>query len=326
MKQYMDDSFVVVSNMLINYSGQHPVLNVPGRLADIEITSIGHGSFMESKNLRRVVLPPTIKEIGERAFAHCRLLTDVFVPGGLSAVSRFMFFNCEALSNITIYGLELTASEYRALKNSGLRGSEGLYVSHEMPKNKLVQKIVAAVNGARPAYQVPSELPSLFQTPGIEDQPDAFSIFRQMPVLGFTEPSVPVSEHSAFCELLKKHKSEGYEGNTEEKTDWFTKRGNKVPVPRKTIIFTFDDTKTIEEQGKFFINATLKIGYFFWQSALPVIHNKKQYYIYRRNYLDDDTEMKYIHRDIAVFTDHGLVSDVKEAQAVYAKYKLLSVL
>jgi hypothetical protein len=99
-----------------------------------------------------------------------------------------------------------------------------------------------------------------------------------------------------------------------------------VPIKGKTIIFTFDDTKTREEKGKVFIHATLKIGYFFWQSAQPVIYEKKQYYIYRRYYLSDDPEIGYVRRDIAAYSQRGLVNNRVEAQNVYAKYKLLSIL
>ena len=94
----------------------------------------------------------------------------------------------------------------------------------------------------------------------------------------------------------------------------------------KTIIFTFDDTKTKEDKEKVIINATLKIGYFFWQSAQPVIYDKKQYYIYRRYYLSSDPEMGYVRRDIAAYSEKGLVTNREEAQSVYAKYKLLSIL
>ena len=74
------------------------------------------------------------------------------------------------------------------------------------------------------------------------------------------------------------------------------------------------------------INATLKIGYFFWQSAQSVIYDKKQYYIYRRYYLSSDPEIEYVRRDIAAYSEKGLVTNREEAQNVYAKYKLLSIL
>ena len=85
-------------------------------------------------------------------------------------------------------------------------------------------------------------------------------------------------------------------------------------------------TEIRKEKGKVFIHATLKIGYFFWQSAQPVIYEKKQYYIYRRYYLSDDPEIGYVRRDIAAYSQKGLVNNRVEAQNVYAKYKLLSIL
>lgn len=43
-------------------------------------------------------------------------------------------------------------------------------------------------------------------------------------------------------------------------------------------------------------------------------------------YLPSTSEMNYIRRDTAVFSKGGLVTNKREAQEVYAKYKLLSIL
>jgi len=136
---------------------------------------------------------------------------------------------------------------------------------------------------------------------------------------------VPNTEDKAFCEHIRDNEPEVYDGKAEQKNDWYVRVG-KVPNKEKTIIFTFDDTKTKEEKGKYLIHATLKIGFFFWQSAQPVIYENKKYYIYRRYYLSSDQEIEYVRRDIAVYTDKGLVNNREEAQNVYAKYKFLSIL
>lgn len=78
MENYMDDSFVIMNNTIITYSGQHPTLKVPGRFADIEISRIGDGSFMESSKLQCVIMPPKTREIGSQAFCQCPVLTSVF--------------------------------------------------------------------------------------------------------------------------------------------------------------------------------------------------------------------------------------------------------
>ena len=324
MENYMDGSFVVTNNTIIAYTGQHPTLKVPGRFADIEVSRIGDGSFMESNKLQCVVLPPQTKEIGNQAFSKCPVLTSAFVPGGLTDVGSSAFGWCQVLSDITIYGLELTADEYRTYKATSNRNNDGIYVLHQIPKHAIVNQLVSSISNAKPAYKIPNEIPSLFQMVELDEQKGKFSLEKNVPVIGFSVPSVPTTENLAFHEHLRRGAAEVYNETAEQKNDWYVRVG-KIPTKEKTIIFTFDDTKTKEDKGTFIINATLKIGYFFWQSAQPVVYSKKQYYVYRRHYLSSDPEIEYV-RDIAVYSDKGLVTNREEAQNVYAKYKLLSIL
>ena len=325
MENYMDESFVITNKTIITYSGQHPTIKVPGRIGDIEISRIGDGSFMEASMLQCVILPPKVKEIGTQAFWKCPVLTSAFVPGGLISVDTGAFGNCKMLSDITVYGLELTAGEYHKFKMAGSRSSDGIYVLREMPQNELVQKLVSSVTSAKPARKIPDDISLLFQLAALDEQKGKFSLDKNIPVIGFTAPSVPTTESRAFFDHIKNGGVEIYAGKAEEKNDWYVRVG-KIPEKGKTIIFTFDDSKTKEENGKYLINATLRIGYFFWQSAQPVIYDKKQYYIYRRYYLSFDPELEYVRRDIAVYSKKGLVTNREEAQNVYAKYKLLSIL
>ena len=325
MGNYMDGSFVITNNTIITYSGQHPTLKVPGRFADIEIARIGDGSFMESSKLQCIILPPNTKAIGSQAFSGCPVLTSAFVPGGLDYVGYGVFGNCQVLSDITIYGLELTASEYHTYKTASNRSSGGTYVLRQIPKNEVVSKLISSITNAKPACRIPDEISSLFQMVEIDEQKGKFSLEKNIPVIGFSVPSVPTTENKAFYEYIHSDAIEFYDGKAEQKNDWYVRVG-KIPAKTKTIIFTFDDTKTREEKGKVIINATLKIGYFFWQSAQPVIYDKKQYYIYRRYYLSSDPELEYVRRDIAAYSEKGLVTNREEAQNVYAKYKLLSIL
>ncbi len=325
MENYMDNSFVITHNTIIAYIDQHSAVKVPGRFADIAISKIGDGSFMESCKLERIGLPSGITSIGRKAFSGCSSLKSVSVFGDLSEVGASAFSNCPNLSDVTIYDLPLSASEYYRLKSTTNRSNGEIYVSREFPQDKLIQKIVTSISGATPAVQIPSDISSLFCMAEFHEPKGGSSLDKDIPIIGFTVPSVPVSEHTAFCNHIKRAGAEIHDRKSEEKNDWCVRVG-KVPLGKRTIIFTFDDAKTKEINGKFLISATLRIGCFFWQSAQAVMCQMKKYYIYRRYYLDSDPEMKYIRRDIAVYTDEGLVEDREEAQIVYGKYKLLSIL
>ena len=325
MGNYMDDAFVVVNNTIISYCGEHPVLKLPSRFADIEILRIGNGSFMESSKLQCAILPPTVQTIGASAFFKCPSFTSVFVPGSLSKVESRAFSNCEKLRDITIYGLELTANEYFAMKNAGIKNSEGIYILRKMPEHPLVEKLVAAVEQARPACQIPDGITALFQLTELDEEKGAVSLNRNLPVIGFVMPSKAISEHDAFYQHVMTSDCEVYDSVAEQKNDWYVRLGKRL-LKGKTVVFTFDDSETQVEDGKFRIKAVLQIGYFFWQSAQPVSYDKKKYYVYRRYYLSADPEIRYVRRDIAVYNQKGPVKNREEAQDVYAKYKLLSIL
>ena len=325
MKQYTNDNFAIAGDMVLAYNGNHPMLKVPGRFADITVSRIGDGAFMESSCLQCIVLPPQIKQIGCKAFLQCPSLTSVFLPGGLTAVEANAFGGCKCLKDITVYGLELTFDEYHSLKQAGNRSSEGSYILREMPKHDLIQKIISSIPEVKPACSIPANLSALFDLAADVEPLFHFSFDKNLPTIGFDTPSVPRSELQTFLEHIRRKKPETYDEKAEQMNDWYV-RVEKTPPKQRTIIFTFDDTKTKEENGKFFIHATLKIGYFFWQSAQPVVYNGKQYYIYRRHFLSDDPQLRYTRHDIAVCTEKGLVEDRTEAQNVHAKYKLLSIL
>lgn len=325
MKNYMDDSFLVADNTIITYSGADRTLEVPGSFAGIELSKIGDGSFMESSKLQSVVLPPETKEIGRQAFSQCPALTHVSVPGGLTNVGDNAFVLCQALQDITIYGLELTASEYRAYKAASSRSTDGTYVLRKMPENELVNKLVLSSVRVSPACRVPEGISSLFQMTESDGRKGTLFLEKTIPVIGFSVPSVPTTENEAFCRHIQSSAAEIYDGKTEQKNDWYVRVG-EMPGTNRTIIFTFDDSKTREEKGTFFISITLKFGCFFWQSAQPVVYDKKKYYIYRRHYLSSDPEMEYVRRDIAVYSEKGLITNREEARNIYAKYRLMSIL
>ena len=325
MKNYMDSSYVVVDNTVVVYSGQHATIKLPPRFADIEILKIGNGSFMESSNLQCIILPPKIKEIGSRAFCSCPALTSAFVPGSLIRVGPEAFGNCRMLRDITVYNLYLSAEEYRTFKAMGKKCRDGVYVLREIPQKEIIQKLVRSITNARPASNIPDDVSLLFQLVELDEQKGKFSLDKNVPIIGFDVLSLPTTENIAFINHIKNGAPETYYKNAEHLNDQYVRVGY-THQKAKTIIFTFDDTNTKEEKDGYLITATLKIGYFFWQSAQPIIYEKKKYYIYRRYYLNSDANPEYVRRDIAVYSEDGLVTDREEAQNVYAKYKLMSIL
>ena len=91
-------------------------------------------------------------------------------------------------------------------------------------------------------------------------------------------------------------------------------------------VITLKELLTKDIKGKKSLSVTIRIGYLFFQKMRKVICNRKQYYIYQRYYLHYNNNQEFLRRDVAIYTDQGVVMDKKEAQLVYAKYKFLCIL
>ncbi len=331
MKYYIDDSFVVCGDTLINYSGSHKALTFPPHFAGSTVSVIGEGAFMYSDDTECIFLPWGIRTIAKNAFSNCQKLTSLFVPSTIQTVNRSALINTN-LRDITVWDIKLDANEYHSLIHNANRTPEGICVMRSMPRNiESINILLTALAqlelpvGILPALNIPSNIPALFHLVDSDEAVGKFSMSKNIFVIGFDTPSVPDTEDHIFYNYTKKIDN-GYYNKTAEQYNDKNVRTENLLRSKKTVILTFDNANTRQENGIFTINATLRIGHFFWQSAQPVMYDDKKYYVYRRHYLNGNADIEYIRRDIAVYSDEGVVNNRSEAMNVYAKYKLLSIL
>lgn len=328
MKYFLDKQYAIADHTIITYSGNNISLKIPEKIKNISIRSIGAGALMDLKELQYIMLPPKLTSIGNSAFANDVNLATVILPGTIKTIGTSAFSNCKQLTDITIYDYLISEQEYTALKNSSFRAAEDIYVAHHMPKIEIIDQILnsALSWGPKAACCVPGNINRLFYTAqAVED--DGFQLmYRNLNNICFIHKhSKPTTEDSGFVEYLDSHSEYTQIELSDEMNDKYL-RINKLPSYQKTAIFTLNDRETKDVNGKKSISMTLKFGFFFCQSACKVICEGKQYYVYRRYYLSPDEKMQFARRDVAIYTDEGVVMDKKEAQKVYAKYKFLCIL
>ncbi|KAK8837292.1 hypothetical protein M9Y10_036722 [Tritrichomonas musculus] len=58
--------------------------------------------FKGNKNLKRIIIPSTIKVIGKEAFRECSALKQVTIPSSVTQIRQYTFYKCESLEQITI--------------------------------------------------------------------------------------------------------------------------------------------------------------------------------------------------------------------------------
>ena len=84
-------------------------LTIPARIGGKPVTSIGHGTFYECKELTSVTIPEGVTNIGFDAFCGCTNLTQVKIPDSVKYIEPYAFRDCpESLFDTkTIPGVKL---------------------------------------------------------------------------------------------------------------------------------------------------------------------------------------------------------------------------
>lgn len=324
MGNYMDRKYAAVDGVLLSYNGNDTALKLPARLADMDIHTIGAGAVMESQSLQQVVIPKSVRKIAGDAFNRCAHLVKAYVPYSVNTISDSAFRNCSDLTDLYIYGIELDEQRYRDLLASSRRGNGSNYLTHYFPDLKTVRQAVSA-SDARPASCVHDGIAKLFTSYNYTGERGMDSLQRKLDGFAFESEERHLTETEEFIRLIADDNNFVYDKRAEEIND----ASMKKDVPQKyekTAVFTFDDSKTKHENGRHIVFADIRIGYHFWQSKVRVNLSGDTYYVYRRHYLSSVPESSYTRRDVAVFSETGLVTDRKAAEEVYAKYKLLSIL
>ena len=83
------------------FQGTASEVKVPERIEGTFVTGIGKKAFLSRKNLRRVILPETIREIGDWAFAYCDALEQVTIPERRIHFGKAVFMECGSLVRVT---------------------------------------------------------------------------------------------------------------------------------------------------------------------------------------------------------------------------------
>lgn len=324
MSNYLDKTYSALDGVLLTYEGDSPVLGIPDHLAGMEIHTIGRGAFMESSHLLQAVIPGTVKKIGYEAFRSCSQLVSVSIPFSVASIEYHAFANCPNLTDLQLFSVPLTEQQYRDLRSKASRVNGSVFLAHAFPEDERIRSVVAATD-VKPANSVPAGIKRLFTAQDTGTGKENRSIRRNLDGFSFGGDERYATERDAFLQLIGEGDPPPSDAFSEEKNDGFMKT-EKYPKIEKTAVFTFDDSRTKFTNGCFQILADIRIGYHFFQGAVPVVCGGKLYSIYRRNYLTSIPNLNYIRRDVTVFSENEQINNLVILKEVYAKYKLLSIL
>ena len=317
MGNYMDKSFLAVDGVILTYSGKDKTLKIPSKLMDMDIVRLGDGSFMEAP-VNRVIIPEGIKEIGKNTFSYCPALSEVELPGSLEGIERLAFSYLPSLTSVCINELALSKQQFSSLKQTGIPAGSTKFIITDVSSVPLFMQIVNSAT-IKPARFIPHGMSRLFVTPDSDtiSEVERCRCFN----IGISGEEQKINEFSTA--LLDVQNP--IDQKTELLNDERLKKDTKLNI-EKTMVFFIEETNYSFSNDIYYVRAEISVGYHFWHSIVPIMHEGKQYYLYRRNYLNRDSDYKYARIDVAILTGKGLLKDKAEAEEVYAKYRLLSIL
>ena len=323
MGEYFDSAYVAADGVILFYEDDDVSLNIPGKLGDMNIETLGEGSFMESNTIEYVSIPAGVKKIGKNAFKGCMSLKSISIPDTVQDFGSDAFADCRDLKNLFLLNNEVDEHKYLEMKASWMCANGSVFVANSFPDDTRLKSVVSAV-ALGPANLIQDGISRLFTVDKADDIKIEHTYTRQS-CLAFGSRSSYISEDESFGDMKEIIGSYETDALSEGKNDQFLKN-ETVPEIKKTAIISFDDNKTRYENGKYYLLYNIMIGYHFWQSLVPVNMDGKIYYVYRRHYLSSTTNLNYIRKEVKVFSDQGKNTVLEEAQRVNAKYKLLSIL
>lgn len=85
---------------VVSCGGGASLVLVPESVEGKMVTGIAKKAFLSRKNIRELLLPPTIKKIEDWAFAYCGQLEHITLPSGVTELGKAVLMNADALQRI----------------------------------------------------------------------------------------------------------------------------------------------------------------------------------------------------------------------------------
>lgn len=318
------NDLLVTDGVLLMYTGQQRDLYIPETIASQPVRTIGMGAFLGAPAMETVAIGTGITHIGERAFYKCPALTSVTLTDSVTQVDAHAFVECPALEEIRINALPLPRSSYEQYLAGCSHLPDGTVLSLHQPQHPLISQILSALNNLQPAAWLPLTLPCLFREQAREDAIRAEHLRLPRKVFSSTDTAL-LSEEQAVMQLIRSGAPQARHPDAETEHDLMARQEISLPST-PCCIFSLDNVTATDATGTCRADVRIRIGRHYWPSVVRVALDGTAYYIYRRLYTNTHSKRCYLSRDIAVYTDKGLVTDQAESRRVYAKYILPALL
>ena len=87
---------------ITKYNGTDEVVEIPGEIDGVAVTSIGKFAFQKNNNITKVTIPDGVVSIGGSSFSSCKNLIEVEMPDSVRTLGSIAFSSCSALKKVRL--------------------------------------------------------------------------------------------------------------------------------------------------------------------------------------------------------------------------------
>jgi hypothetical protein len=91
-----------------------------------KVTEISEGAFKNNKNIKKIILSPTVKKVGHQAFFGCTTLECIVMPDGIEEIDSSAFAECTSLDSVYL-GATCKSIYYNSFDNCS--SLENIFIS-----------------------------------------------------------------------------------------------------------------------------------------------------------------------------------------------------
>ena len=141
---------------LTEYKGTADSVEIPSKVKDYKVTSIGAEAFWANKKMTSVTIPETVTKIEYAAFNECTALNEVVLPDSLKTLGEAAFWYCTGLKSVVI------PSSVTTFGKDVFKGCEGLTAYVE--EGSKAQEYINTLDFVKMGYRYAKELKLNYST------------------------------------------------------------------------------------------------------------------------------------------------------------------
>lgn len=342
MDTYLSEKYSILDGTMIALRSDETEVVIPAQVEGHRITRIGGGSCI-AKNATLIRVGEGIREIGKMAFCGCSNLKKVILPEGVELCEEDM-----VISPLLKRGMEILIRRKASLEQIDdlmrhsfpVEGGERLVQRSEALRS-VFQGVLdgfSAVHRQTESYSSDSLFP-LFLDPKMKDLyfVEYGGILGELRFDGQREKlsldglagsdrekEVIDQQRRHLVKLLLKEMPEGLYDNVSE-LFWDQRiRNFKKFFPSKLMFVRFREEDVEERDGQVVIPFRLTFEKAFYTTLIRIAYAKKNYYVFRRNFLMGKEEMPVLREDYLeeVYDEEGEPVSEETRSIVLAKYLL----